>query len=142
MFGDFGEGSWPGRRALASVAGLPATEQRLLSALRRLALMQPLGAARCQAVHIALQREFGDAGLGLDHLLRCWLVGLSRLAARRLVIGTPACPLLMEDEAVLLGVLRAPDRHGAAALMRLTGNPDAAALLPLFAAVATLTANN
>lgn len=137
MFNEFSPpGPLPGARR--SVDELAAGEARVLWALRRLALMQPLGTARCHAVHIALHREFGDAGQGLEHLLRCWLVGLSRRARRPLAIGTPACPLLTDDEAVLIGVLRRPDGRGAAALVGLTGTAEAAALLPLFAAIGVL----
>ena len=136
MFGEYAGGEpgwWP--EGHGSVDALGAAEARLLWSLRRLALMQPLGRARCHAVHIALQQEFGDAGLGIEHLLRCWLVGLSRLAVRRLAIGTPACPLLTADEAGLLRVLRDGD---AERLVRLTGSAAAAAMVPLFVAVAGL----
>lgn len=136
MFGDFGSGGgepWSGGHC--SVDALGAAEARLLWSLRRLALMQPIGCARCHAVHIALQQEFGDAGLGIEHLLRCWLVGLSRLAVRRLAIGTPACPLLTADEAGLLLVLRDGD---GSRLVRLTGSEAAAGMAPLFLAVARL----
>nr|WP_310522240.1 hypothetical protein [Polymorphobacter sp.] len=138
MFGEFGGGEsgwWP--EGHGSVDALGAAEARLLWSLRRLALMQPLGRARCHAVHIALQQEFGDAGLGIEHLLRCWLVGLSRLAVRRLAIGAPACSLLTADEAGLLRVLRDPDAGGVI-LVRLTGAAAAAGMVPLFVAVAGL----
>ncbi|KAB7646408.1 hypothetical protein [Polymorphobacter fuscus] len=123
------------------VGALAPGEQRILWAVRRLALMRPLGAARCQAVHVALQRDFGDTGLGIEHLLRCWLVGLARHATRRVVLGEPACPMLLPDEARLLLVLRMaasdPDvaRGG---LEALAGTRGGAALLPLFAGVAQL----
>jgi hypothetical protein len=95
-------------------------------------------------VHIALQQEFGDAGQGLEHLLRCWLVGLSRWAPRRLAIGTPACPLLTDDEARLLLALRivAVDCTVAhAALVPLAGIAGAHCLIPLLTAIDLLTAN-
>lgn len=126
------------REPRRGVDDLGLAEARILWALRRLAVLQPLGAARCRAVHIALQQEFGDAGLGIEHLLRCWLVGLARTARRPLVIGEPACPLLLADEARLLAVLRLAGTGTAAAataLATLTGSPAAADLETLFAAV-------
>lgn len=140
MLGDFSGGEnfqGPGH---GRVDGLCAAEAQLLWAIRRLALMRPIGAARCHAVHIALQQDFGDAGLGIEHLLRCWLVGLSRLATRRLAFGAPACPLLLPDEAALLRVLRAANHDDVArtALVALAGAPAAADLLPLFVAVRAL----
>ncbi len=134
----FGDGErWSSNGA--RVGALPPIQQRLLWAIRRLALMQPLGAARCHAVYIALQQDFGDVGLGIEHLLRCWLVGLSRLATRRLVIGAPACPLLTDDEALLLRALALPEAEAAAELVAMTGAARAAGLTPLFAAVQALT---
>jgi len=109
---------------------LSATEATILWALRRMALMQPLGKARCHAVHIALQQDFGDHGMGIEHLLRCWLFGLARFADRPLRFGAPACPLLLPDEALMLRSLAAPDPQALALLIRLAG-PDAARLLPL-----------
>lgn len=141
MFGAFGSGggasggNWLDGQG--SVDGLCAAEARVLWSLRRLALMAPVGRARCHAVHIALQQDFGDAGMGIEHLLRCWLVGLSRLSLRRLAFGAPAYPFLTDDETVLLRVLRSPD-DGGVALLRLTGAEAAAGLLPLFVAVAGL----
>jgi hypothetical protein len=137
MFGFFGNiagGGEPARQRL--VDELTTVEARLLWAVRRLALMQPIGAARSHAVHIALQQEFGNAGMGVEHLLRCILVGLSRLAVRRLAIGAPGCGLVTGDEAVLLALLG--DRAGRDALAAMTGAHEAARLLPLFAGVAVL----
>ncbi len=137
--GSFGDdhGFWPGP-GRSGVGDLPPVEQRLLWALRRMALLQPLGRARCHAVHIALQREFGDAGLGIEHLLRCWLVGMARLATRQLVLGTPACLMLTPDETLMLGVVRRPDRDAGDVLARLAGTDAAAQLLPLARAISSL----
>jgi hypothetical protein len=137
MYGQFdnGGGDWPGSRP-----GLGRVDARLLWALRRLALMQPLGAARCPMVHIALQQDFGEAGLGIEHLLRCWLVGLARFADRPLCFGTPVCAAPLPDEALLLRILAAPDAEAAALLIRLAG-PRAATLLPLARAVRSLVEN-
>ena len=120
------------------VAELDGVKARLLWSLRRLALMAPLGTARCQAVHIALQRDFGDAGLGIEHLLRCWLVGLARTSDRRLAIGTPACPLVTSDEAALLALACHADLPWARPLLVAIAGTRAAGLLPLFAAVQVL----
>jgi hypothetical protein len=137
MYGRFDDGGsgWPGPPRAAN-----DSDARLLWALRRLALMQPIGAARCPAVHIALQQDFGDAGLGIEHLLRCWLVGLDRLADRPLRFGTPVCAAPLPDEALLLRILAAPEPQAAALLVRLAG-PRAATLLPLAVAVRNLVEN-
>lgn len=132
MFAE-GSGGWESH---GSVDALDPIEARLLWAVRRLALMQPIGAARCHAVHIALQQDFGEAGLGIEHLLRCILVGLSRTATRRLVIGKPGCAIVMTDEASLLALMRG--RAGRAGLSALAGTDMAARLMPLFRGVAAL----
>jgi hypothetical protein len=132
-----GEQWWPAPRRIDR---LDTADWRLLWALRRLALMQPIGAARCHAVHIALQQDFGEHGLGIEHLLRCLLVGLSRRADRQLVFGEPACALLLPDEAALLAALRSEARDCEAALAALAG-PQAAALLPLVAGLNRMTQN-
>ena len=146
MFGDFGNdggAGWPGRRDSDDEI-LTATESRLLWALRRMALLQPLGQARCHAVHIALGQDFGEAGMGIEHLLRCWLVGLSRCAVRRVVIGEPANPMVLPDEARLLRALRLAGNADAAIAMLapLAGAVGATGLLPLLGAILALTENN
>lgn len=138
MFRDFDSigGNWPyGPRRIET---LPSVDARLIWALRRLALMQPVGAARCHAVHIALQQDFGDCGLGIEHLLRCLLVGLSRRADRQLVFGEPACPLLLPDEAALLGVISAPGVRRALADW---AGQETAVLAPLVRSLQTMTKN-
>jgi hypothetical protein len=127
---DFGGDPWTG---LLPVEALGAVEARLLWAVRRMVLMQPIGAARCHAVHIALQQDFGETGLGIEHLLRCILVGLARVSVRRLAIGAPGCGVLMPDEAVLLALI--DGSAGRADLAALAGTAEAAGLLPLFLAV-------
>ena len=79
-----------------------ADELLLLWSLRRMAVAWP----RCHAVHIALQQAYGDNGLGVEHLIRCWLERLTLRATRRLVIGEPGCALVLRDEATLLLALR------------------------------------
>ena len=118
-----------------ALAGLDANSARLLWSLRRLALMAPLGSARCQAVHVALQRDYGDAGLGIEHLLRCLLVGLAGRAPRRLAIATPGCAILTGDELSMLALFSEPSPS---ALVALAG-AAAEALLPLFQALHDLT---
>ncbi len=137
MYGRFDDGGsdWTGPPRAAN-----DRDARLLWAIRRLALLQPIGAARCPAVHIALQRDFGDAGLGIEHLLRCLIVGLDRRADRPLRFGTPVCAAPLPDEALLLRVLAAPEPEAAVLLTRLAG-PGAATLLPLAEAVRSLLQN-
>lgn len=115
-------------------ADLPGDEGLLLWSLRRLVVAWP----RCHAVHAALHARYGDTALGVEHLLRCWLLAVSRHARRQLVIGDPNCALLLADEGVLLFVLRpaTPRDTAAAALVELTGDPAAGGLLPLAAALA------
>ena len=117
-----------------ALAALSPDETQLLWCLRRLAMMAPLGSARCQAVHVALQRNFGDAGMGIEHILRCLLVGLARRASRRLGIATPGCALLTGDEAGLLALFAAPSPS---ALVAFAG-ASAAPLLPLCDALRAL----
>lgn len=140
MFRHFESGLHAWRPAPQRTDSLGITDQRLLWALRRLALMQPIGTVRCHAVHIALQQDFGDHGLGIEHLLRCLLVGLSRRADRHLVFGEPACALLLPDEAALLAVLRSDACDCEAALAALAG-PQAAALLPIVDGLNRMTQN-
>ncbi len=114
-------------------------EALLLWSLRRMVVMIDAGDARCHWVHVALQQRYGDDGQGVEHLLRCWLVGLQRTATRCLVVGEPACALLLPDEQMLLRALRHAGDAGADSnatgqvLATLTGNDQAAALTPLVA---------
>lgn len=142
MFGQFDENGsgYPGPVPHDRVDALGAVDARLLWAIRRLALMQPIGAARCHAVHIALQQDFGEAGLGIEHLLRCWLVGLSRRTDRPLRLGEPACPLLLPDEAALLLILHSADDVARVRLTALSG-PETAPLMPLARSLRQLTQN-
>lgn len=137
MFGNFKDGDSDGLGWQR-----PSSEFNisLLWAIRRLALLEPLGTARCPMVHIALQQEFGDNGMGIEHLLRCWLVGLARLADRPLRFGTPVCAAPLPDEALLLRILVAPEAESAVLLIQLAG-PGAAGLLPLAGAVRGLIEN-
>ena len=128
-----GLGAWPGRWR---THGLSVVEGQLLPVLRQMARVQPIGSAQCPGTHAALQRDFGEAALGVEHLLRCCLVGLARKSARVPGYGELACPLLTEDEARLFDVLRAAGRDDARAAQLLSGfGGSAAALLPLFVAL-------
>ncbi|TRW18279.1 hypothetical protein [Glacieibacterium frigidum] len=111
---------------------LPDDEALLLWSLRRMVIAWP----RCHAVHAALHQRFGEDALGVEHLLRCWLTGIARHAARPLQLGDPACALILPDEGVLLYALSQADDEAALAGMCGSG---AASLLPLTAALAALT---
>ena len=117
---------------------LPPDEALLLWSLRRMVIAWP----RCHAVHAALHARHGDAALGVEHLLRCLLIGVARHARRPLHLGDPACAVLVPDEAALLFVLRAAGRPAAvrAALTALCGDEGAACLSPLADALAAATA--
>ncbi len=123
-------------RRPTTLADLPPDEALLLWSLRRMVIAWP----RCHTVHAALHARYGDTALGVEHLLRCWLLGVSRHARRQLVIGDPTCTLLLPDEAVLLAVVRGatPADAAEAALVGLTGNPCAGCLAPLAASLAEI----
>lgn len=130
MYVDFSE-SGPARRG--SWTELPADEALILWSMRRMIVAWP----RCRAVEIALHRRWGDDGLGVEHLLRCWLSALAGHAAHPLTVGDPACALLLPDEGAMLFVLRYADKPERArpALAALCGSEGAAVLLPLAAAL-------
>lgn len=117
------------------LSDLPGDEGLLLWSLRRMVVAWP----RCHTVHAALLARYGDDGLGVEHLLRCLLTGVSNHARRKLVIGDPNCTLLLADEGALLFALRpsTPPAAAADALVALTANPCAGCLLPLATALAT-----
>ena len=98
MFVDFETGGWDCRPD----DGLSADEALLLWSVRRLAIAWP----RCHAVHVALQQRYGQDGLGVEHLVRCWLRALADRATRQLTIGQPACPMILPDEAAMLIAVR------------------------------------
>lgn len=110
-------------------ADLPGDEGLILWSMRRLVVAWP----RCHAVQAALHARYGDDALGVEHLLRCWLTGVSRHARRQLVIGDPLCGLLLADEGALLFILRSatPTAARVAAIGALTGAPAATCLAPL-----------
>lgn len=130
MFVDF-DSPFPSAPRGLRWTDLPDDEALLLWSLRRMVIAWP----RCHAVHAALHRRYGDDALGVEHLLRCWLTGIARHAARPLRLGNPACALILPDERTLLRALRA---GGEDALIGLCG-PTAAALRPLTVALAALT---
>ena len=108
---------------------LPGDEGLILWSMRRMVVAWP----RCHAVHAALHARYGDDGLGIEHLLRCWLTGVSRHARRQLVIGDPLCGLLMADEGAMLFILRSstPAPARTVTIEALTGNPCSPCLMPL-----------
>jgi hypothetical protein len=122
------------RREPTVWSDLAGDEGLILWSLRRMVVAWP----RCHTVHVALQMRYGDDGLAIEHLLRCWLDGVSRHARRRLVIGDPNCTLLLADEGALLFALRpgTPTTAAGQALIALTGNPCADCLVPLARALA------
>lgn len=134
MFTSFSADAWP---ALPTPGNIGADEQLLLWAWRRLALLEPLGEARCHAVHAVLQRRFGEAGLGVEHALSCVLLLLARCARHRIRLGEPCCPLLMEDEMRLILALRLARQGRAAAMLApMVGPEGTAGLEPLLAFIA------
>lgn len=134
MFTAFSADAWP---PLPIPGNIGEDEQLLLWAWRRLALLEPLGEARCHAVHAVLQRRFGDNGLGVEHALSCVLVLLARRARHRIRFGEPCCPLLMEDEMRLILALRLARQGRAAAMLAPMVGPDGVAVLaPLLAFLA------
>ena len=119
-----------------SLSDLPCDEGMLLWSMRRMVVAWP----RCHTVQAALHARYGETALGIEHLLRCWLTGLSRHARRQLVIGDPNCTLLLPDEGALLFILRptTPAEAAAEAIETLTGNPCAACLMPLVTSLAVV----
>ncbi|WP_017668222.1 hypothetical protein [Sandarakinorhabdus sp. AAP62] len=120
-------------------AGLTAVQRELLWCLRRLAMVRPLGSARDAHVHALLQRRFGEQGMGLEHLLRCLIVGLARRAVRPVRLHLPCHGAVAEDEQRLLLALdesRRPARL-AAVLAPMAGSRGGE-LAPLLAGIAAL----
>lgn len=119
----------------ASWTTLPPAEQLLLWSMRHMLVCWPT----CGSVRIALQDAYGDAALGVEHLLRCFLTAIGAWSARSLAVGDPTCALLLADEDTLLYILRTArgDPAGAcAALAELCAEPRAGSLLPLAASLA------
>jgi hypothetical protein len=86
-----------------------------------------------------LQQRFGEAGLGLEHLLRCLIVGLARRVTRPLLLHRPCCGAVTEDEQRLLLALAEAARPArvAAVLAPLAGSRGGE-LVPLLAGIAGL----
>jgi hypothetical protein len=133
----FAGDDWGGEPEPWELAALPPGQAMLIWGLRRLALLRPIGSARCHALHIALHRACGDEGLGVEHLLRCLLVGLARRTDRPLGFGQPACPMLTQDEILLLAAFTGDPGPG---LARLAGE-RAAALAPLLRSLKPMLKN-
>jgi hypothetical protein len=114
-----------------AVQNLPGDSRTLLAAVRHMIIAWP----RSPAAHAMLIDRYGGGGGGIEHLLRCLLVGIGRTTRRRPAFGSPCCALVLPDEAELLDSIgldgAEPDPS---ALARLTGNPEA----ERFAAIARL----
>jgi hypothetical protein len=120
-------------------AGLGATRREILWCLRRLAMVRPLGSARDAHVHALLQRRFGDQGLGLEHLLRCLIVGLAQRAVRPVRLLLPCHALVADDEQRLLLALADAARPArVAALLAPVAGSRGGELAPLLAGIAGL----
>ena len=120
-------------------AGLTAVQRELLWCLRRLAMVRPLGSARDAHVHALLQQRFGETGLGLEHHLRCLIIGLARRAQRPIRLHLPCHGAVAEDERRLLLALAEAGRAGrvAAVLAPMAGSRGGE-LAPLLAGIAAL----
>lgn len=137
MFIDMETGGPSVRRV--SWTDLPDDEALLLWSLRRLVIAWP----NCRAVEVALHRRWGDDAPGVAHLLRCWLHALATRSSRPLVVGDPACAMLLADEGAMLFAWAnadRPDRAGPA-LAALCAR-DADTLLPLAAALGRFSASS
>ena len=135
-----GAGDGPaGRPRRDDPAGLTHAQRELLWCLRRLAMVRPLGSARDAHVHALLQRRFGEAGLGLEHYLRCLIVGLARRARRPIRLHLPCHGALAPDEQRLLLALAEGTRPArvAAVLAPIAGSRGGE-LQPLLAGIAAL----
>ncbi len=133
-------GSSAGRPSrLGDPAGLTPVQRELLWCLRRLAMMRPLGQARDAQVHAFLQQGFGEAGLGLEHHLRCLIIGLARRAQRPIRLYMPCHEALAADEQRLLLALADSGRPArvAAVLAPMAGSRGGE-LAPLLAGIAAL----
>jgi|GEM_PF-2307840 len=115
---------------------LPVPEQMLVWTMRHLLVCWPT----CGSVRAALLQAHGDEATGIEHLLRCWLAGLSLYSRRELKVGDPTCAPLLPDEATMLFALGAAaghrDAEAARALVELCDEPVAACLVPLARALA------
>ncbi|WP_353217895.1 hypothetical protein [Sandarakinorhabdus sp.] len=131
------EPSGPQRRD--DPAGLTPIQRDLLWCVRRLAMVRPLGSARDAHVHALLQRRFGEHGLGLEHLLRCLILGLAQRAVRPLRLHLPFHACVAADEQRLLLALAEASRpaRAAAALAPMAGSRGAE-LVPYLAGIAAL----
>lgn len=132
-----GQPEWPPRPD--DPAGLSPAQRDLLWSLRRLAMVRPLGSSRDAHVHALLLRRFGDHGVGMEHHLRCLIVGLARRAIRPIRLHRPCYAQLSADERRLLMALDEAARPArAAALLAPLAGTRGAELLPLLAGIAAL----
>jgi hypothetical protein len=133
------EGGQSGPPRRDDPAGLSATQRELLWCLRRLAMVRPLGRARDAHVHALLQRRFGEQGLGLEHLLRCLIVGLARRAVRPVRLHLPCHGAVADDEQrLLLALADAPRPKRVAAVLAPMAGSRGGELASLLAGIAAL----
>lgn len=118
---------------------MSAVQRDLLWCLRRQAMQRPLGSARDANVHALLQRRFGEHGLGMEHLLRCLIVGLARRAIRPVLLHMPCRAAISEDERRLLWALASAEQPArVTALLAPMAGTRGAELVPLLAGIAAL----
>jgi hypothetical protein len=135
--GSGGGPPWQPRRD--DPAGAGTRGFRAGPASSRLGMVRPLGSARDSHVHALLQQRFGETGLGLEHHLRCLIVGLAQRAVRPIRLHLPCHGALADDEQRLLLALGACNRPArlAAVLAPLAGSRGGE-LQPLLAGIAAL----
>lgn len=137
------EADWPAgepwRQPRRPRPELSAVQYDLLWCLRRQAMLRPLGSARDAQVHALLQRQFGDVGLGLEHLLRCLIVAVARRAVRPVRLHLPCRAAISDDERRLLWALASVHRPArVAALLAPIAGTRGHELIPLLAGISAL----
>lgn len=128
-----------GRPRRDDPAGLTPVQRDLLWCLRRLAMVRPLGSARDAHVHALLQQRFRATGLGLEHHLRCLIVGLAQRAVRPIRLHLPCHGAVAEDEQRLMLALSESSRPArVAAVLAPMAGTRGGELQPLLAGIAAL----
>ena len=107
---------------------LPDDGRAIVAAIRHMVVGWP----RSPIAHALLIDRYGDAGVGIEHLLRCLLVGIGRLSQRKLTVGAPCSAFLLPDETALLDAIGGDGAQpDPSALVRLTGTAKGAQLAPI-----------
>lgn len=137
---EMGSGSGPaGGPRRDDPAGLTRAQREILWCLRRLAMLRPLGSARDAHVHALLQQRFGEVGLGLEHHLRCLIVGLARRAQRPIRLHVPCHgPLAPDEQRLLLALAESRRPARVAAVLAPLAGSRGSELQPLLAGIAAL----